>query len=284
MTVADLARSAARAAARIRADLGVGPAEGVCPFDLAEGLEVPVRLVALPSLEGMYSPEPRPTIILSVQRPPGRQRFTCAHEIGHHVFEHGTRIDELDDAAAESWSPEEFVAQRFAAALLMPKLAVESAFAKRGWPIADPDPEAVFAVAQELGVGYTTLIGHLERTLGRLPSGAADGLRRLRLPQLRNRLAGFDVDHDAFVVDQHWGRRTIDVHVGDVVLLPTTAEVEGRCASTVERPIRHLLAVETGVGTVSVSSDGSPLPLRVCRREFTGLARYRHLEEVSDDE
>jgi hypothetical protein len=232
----------------------------------------------------MYSPEPRPTIILSVERPPGRQRFTCAHEIGHHVFGHGTRIDELEDAAAESWSPEEFVAQRFAAALLMPKLAVESAFAKRGWPIDEPEPQAVFAVAQELGVGYTTLIGHLERTLGRLPSGVGDALRRLRLPRLRNRLAGFDVDQDVVVVDDHWSRRTIDVQVGDVVLLPTTAEVDGRCASMVDRPARHLVAVETGVGTVSVSGGGPPLALRVSRREFTGLARYRHLEEVSDDD
>lgn len=284
MTVADLARGAARAAARVRADLGVGPAEPVCPFDLAKGLEVPVWLVALPSLEGMYSPEPRPTIMVSIQRPPGRQRFTCAHEIGHHVFAHGTRLDELDDAAAESWDPEEFVAQRFAAALLMPKLAIESAFAKRGWQIAQPEPEAVFAVAQELGVGFTTLIGHLERTLGRLPGGVADALRRLRLPQLRNRLAGFEIEQDVVVVDQHWTRRTIDVQVGDVVLLPKTAAVEGRCASMVERPVRHLVAVETGVGTVSVSSGGSPLALRVSRREFTGLARYRHLEEVSDDE
>lgn len=73
MSTIDLARGAARAAARVRADLGVGPAEGVCPFDIAEGLEVPVRIVAVPSLEGMYSPEPKPTIIVNVERPPGRR-------------------------------------------------------------------------------------------------------------------------------------------------------------------------------------------------------------------
>lgn len=284
MNTVDLARRATRAAARVRADLGVGPAEGVCPFDIAEGLEVPVRLVALPSLEGMYSPDPRPTIVVSVERPSGRRRYTCGHELGHHVFGHGTRLDELADEAAESWSPEEFVAQRFAAALMMPKLAVESAFARRGWSIPDATPEMVFIIAQELGVGFTTLIGHLERTLRSLPRAQADAHRRVRLPKLRERLAGFDIEHDLIVVDQHWVRRTVDVEVGDVVLVPKDAEVVGTCASIIDEPIRHVVARVPGIAAVSVGAGRPKLSLRVSRREFTGLARYRHLEDVADDE
>lgn len=284
MSIAELARKAARAAARVRADLGVGPAEGVCPFDLAEGLEVPVRLVALPSLEGMYSPEPRPTIVVSVERPPGRRRYTCGHELGHHVFCHGTRLDELADEATALWSPEEFVAQRFAAALLMPRLAVDSAFAKRGWSISQPTPEMIFIVARELGVGFTTLVGHLEQTLGHVPRSTADALRRVRLPQLRARLAGFDVKHELLVVDRHWGRRTIDIEVGDVVVLPSNAEFGGACAAIERMPVGHLAALAPGVGSLSIDGRRLPVQIRVSRREFTGLARYRHLEEVGDDE
>lgn len=283
MSTADLARSAARAAARVRADLGVGPAEGVCPFDIAEGLEVPVRLVALPSLEGMYSPDPRPTIVVSVERPLGRRRYTCGHEIGHHVFGHGARLDELADETTEAWSPEELVAQRFAAALMMPKLAVDAAFAKRGWSIANATAEVIFAIAQELGVGFTTLVGHLEWTLGSLPRVAAEAHRRARLPKLRERLAGFEIKHDLVVVDQHWGRRTIDVEVGDVVLLPKGAQVVGTCASLIEEPVRHVVASAPGMGTVSIAGVRD-LSFRASRREFTGLARYRHLEEVADDQ
>ena len=284
MSIAELARNAVRAAARVRADLGVGPAEGVCPFDLAGGLEVPVRLVALPSLEGMYSPEPRPTIVVSVERPPGRRRYTCGHELGHHVFGHGTRLDELGDEATTMWSPEEFVAQRFAAALMMPKLAVDSAFAKRGWSVSQPTPERIFIVAQELGVGFTTLVGHLERTLGLISRSAADAFRRVRLPRLRERIAGFDVEHDLLVVDKHWGRRTIDIEVGDVVVLPKNAEFCGTCASIGDGPIQHLSAVAPGVGSLSTDARRPPVPVRVSRRGFTGLARYRHLEEGADDE
>jgi len=280
----DLARSAARAAARVRADLGVGPTEGVCPFDIAEGLEVPVRLVALPSVEGIYSPAPRPTIVVSVERPPCRRRYTCGHELGHHVFGHGTRLDELADEAINAWSPEEFVAQRFAAALMMPKIAVDSAFARRGWAVTDATPEMLFVVAQELGVGFATLIGHLEWTLRSLPQAAADALRKARLPNVRERLAGFEVEHDVVVVDRHWGRRTIDVEVADIVLLPRGAEVVGTCASVVATPVQHVLATAPGVARVPGGAGGPDLLLRVSPRAFTGLARYRHLEEVTDDE
>ena len=284
MSNADLARHAARAAACIRADLGVAPAEGVCPFDVAEGLAVPVRLVALPSLEGMYSPEPRPTIVVSVERPPGRRRYTCGHEIGHHVFGHGARLDELVDEEPAAWNPEEFVAQRFAAALLMPKIAIESAFVKRGWSIAAATPELIFVVAQELGVGFTTLVGHLKRTIGGLPCTAADTIRRVRLPKLREQIAGFELEHDLVVVDQHWGRQTIDVEVGDVVILPKSAQVKGACASLIEEPVFHVVGAAPGIGTVSIDPSRPPLSLRVGRREFTGLARYRYLEENVDDD
>lgn len=45
-----LATQAVRAAARLRADLKIGPANSVCPFDIAKRLGVVVRLEALPSL------------------------------------------------------------------------------------------------------------------------------------------------------------------------------------------------------------------------------------------
>jgi len=232
----------------------------------------------------MYSPEPRPTIVVSAERPPGRRRYTCGHELGHHIFGHGTCLDELADEATDSWSPEEFVAQRFAAALMMPKIAVDSAFARRGWPISQPTPEMIFVVAQELGVGFTTLVGHLNLTLGRLSRAAADSLRRVRLPKLREQFAGFKIEHDLIFVDQHWGRRTIDVEVGDVVILPKNAKVEGACGSVVEEPTRHVVGAAPGIGSVSIDAGRPPVSLRVSRREFTGLARYRHLEEVADDE
>lgn len=283
MNLSQLATRAARAAARLRADNGIGSAQAMCPFDLADQLGIVVRLAALSSVEGMYSPAPKPTIVVSVERPLGRRRYTCGHELGHHVFGHGTRLDELVEDVAVAWSPEEFIAQRFAAALLMPKLAVEAAFARRGWSVVEPTPESVFVIAQDLGVGYSTLTGHLERTLRVLPSSIADGLRRASLPRLRSRLAGFEVEHDLVVADEHWGGRSIDVEVGDVVLLPKRSEFQGTCATLRVQPTRHLQGVAPGVGGVTLVPNRPPVAVRVSRRRFTGLAPYRHLEETTDE-
>jgi hypothetical protein len=194
------------------------------------------------------------------------------------------RLDDITQEAPASWSPEEYIANRFAAGLLMPKIAVDAAFAKRGWTVAQPTPEMIFVVAKELGVGFTTLIGYLERTLGSISSATANTLRRTRIPQLRNQIAGFDVVHDVIVVDQHWSRTTIDIDVGDAVVLADTVNFYGACSVLVERPVRHLIGTSPGVGEISIDSPRSPISLRVSRRGFTGLARYRHLEEVADEE
>ncbi len=188
MTLDQLAIRAVRTAARLRMKFGYGKADALCPFDLADRLGVIVHLVALASLEGMYSPDPKPTILVSAERPSGRRRYTCSHELGHHVFGHGTHLEELGGGAVSTWSPQEYLANRFAAALLMPKLAVESAFSCRGWSITDPTVEEIFAVAQALGVGFTTLVGYLESTLKHMSSTRAAVLRKTSLPRLRSQL------------------------------------------------------------------------------------------------
>ena len=149
--------------------LGIDPTYSVCPFDIAEQLGLVVRLAALPSLEGMYSPAPRKTVVLGTERPWGRIRHTCGHEIGHDVFGHGTRVDELCVGRHRAWSPEEYLADRFSTALLMPKLAVADALRRRGWDAAKLTALQSFVLAQDFGVGYSNFLSHAERTLEMIP-------------------------------------------------------------------------------------------------------------------
>lgn len=285
MTRLHLAAKAAKMAIRLRAELGVEPADSVSPFDLAQHLCVVVQFVSLPTLEGVYSAGRDPVILISSQRPPGRRNHTCAHELGHHVFGHGQCFEQLAQQGAESdWQPEEFVADRFAVALLMPKLVVDSAISRRGWSVPFLTAEQAFVIAQDLGVGYGNLIGHLELTLGALSGSHARQLRLAGRPlrHLRKKIAGFEPNHDLIVADRHWGARPIDVEVGDVIVVPDDATPSGGCVALANRPEPHLLAVSPGEGSITLDEDRQPTTIRVSRRNFTGLARYRHLEDPDD--
>jgi Zn-dependent peptidase ImmA (M78 family) len=279
MNMRILAAQAARTAALLRAQHHIGPAEGLCPYDLAIALQIKVHFMAAPSLEGMYSPEPRPVIILSPERPAGRRRFTCAHEIGHHVFQHGYRLDELNDENSSPASLEELLAQRFASALLMPKITVDAAFARRGWSSADAQSEQYFIVAQELGVGYTALVTNAAANLKTISAAQAAALCKIPLPKIRQGILGRPYAGDIFVVDEHWIRRTVDVEIGDLVILPRQAQFIGKCGSA---DGGNLLATAVGTGKITLRPGQAPLTLRVSKEGFVGLARYRHLEE--DDE
>lgn len=68
-----------------------------------------------------------PAIILNERDSRNRQRFTCAHEIGHYIYrletdgDHYEYIDRRDTLSARGVNEEEIFANRFAAALLMPE-------------------------------------------------------------------------------------------------------------------------------------------------------------------
>ncbi|MGV0738239.1 ImmA/IrrE family metallo-endopeptidase [Mycobacterium syngnathidarum] len=77
------------------------------------------------------------TILLSPDNGPNRQRFTCAHEIGH-LVDRAKRggpavfIDYRDGRAAEGTDAAEIYANQFAAQLLMPAAEVRK-LAAQGW-------------------------------------------------------------------------------------------------------------------------------------------------------
>src|SRR5258707_13603303 len=84
---------------KLRIQRGYTMFQPVNVFDICMSMDVSVRFIDV-SMEGMYTIREdgtHPTIILSNQRPLPRRSFTCAHEVGHHVFKHGNHIDEFSD-------------------------------------------------------------------------------------------------------------------------------------------------------------------------------------------
>jgi Zn-dependent peptidase ImmA (M78 family) len=282
----ELAREALAAALKLRTSKGRNLVDPICVYDLAEELGIEVRFADVPSLEGMYSSTPRPAIIIGSERPAGRRVYTCGHEVGHHHFGHGTRVDDLraDDASTPAFDPEEFLAQAFAGFLLMPKLAVCNAFSTRGWKPADATAQQVFAISNLFGVTYTGLINHMTNSVGLLSPSSADKLLQIKSRDIREGLVG-ESKKQLFLVDKFWKARAIDLEVGDLVLAPDKVICEGSCLTHIRPTSQGELfeASQPGHGRFADSASNWASFVRVSRRFYVGRSIYRHLEEVGNE-
>ena len=121
---------------------------------------------------------PEPIIIVTSLRPLARRSFTCAHELGHLQYGHGTTVDELFRKSPQTgFDSKEFAADGFAGALLMPKITVQRAFSLRGWSIEGSTPGEIYTVSNHFRIGYSTPVHHLSNGLGLLPRSSAQDLR-----------------------------------------------------------------------------------------------------------
>lgn len=256
-----------------------------CVYDLAARIGVEVRFAEIASAEGIYSPG-RPVVVVSSLRPAGRQSFTCAHELGHHMYGHGERFDELveDRASSRRYDPKEFEADCFAAALLIPKTAVMKGLAVRGFNPRLLTSEQAYVIASWLGVGYQTLIANMSRNMGLIGTGQLEALEKVKLPAIRKSILGFASKEHLVAVDAAWTGRPVDAQVGDLILFPAGARIEGEMVEALNHTCGCLVrARRPGIGRVLI--PGSPWAefVRVSRKGYAGLARYRHLEEVEDE-
>lgn len=101
----------------------------VDPVQIAYRLQITVFTVEMePTVSGAIENfmGTDPVIYLNERDSKNRQRFTCAHELGHYRkrVADGDRsfefVDRRDTLASEGTNPEEIYANQFAAALLMP--------------------------------------------------------------------------------------------------------------------------------------------------------------------
>ena len=276
-----IARSATAEALRLRRRAGYNLREAICVYDLVQSLGMEVRFLDVPSMEGMYYNSGQPHIIVSSLRPPGRRTFTCAHELGHHTSGSLMHVDELPDRRARTrFDPDEFAADCFAGALLMPKMAVERAFAIREWTTGKCTPGQVYIVSNYLGVGYSTLVNHMAYALQLVSMSHAKQLLRCTPRKAQSMTLGWETSDTVWVVDRHWTGRPIDVEVDDLILVYGSPSVEGPSIEHVEDRWagRLLRARQPGVSRLEDRSDWSSF-IRVSRRGFVGRSIFRHQEE-----
>jgi hypothetical protein len=280
-----LAKSAATRALRIRAEVHAKPWEAIDVFDVAQQLGVEVRFTKISSMEGMYLRQDAPVILIASERPTGRQRFSCAHELCHHAFGDGTRIDELFDLhTGKVTSDDEVRADMFAGMLLMPKSAVDHAFSVRKLDTATAKPVDFYRVACWLGVGYSTLAGHLHFALRSMTQERFATVDRFTPKAIRESIFGQSTSEELIIVDEQWTGRPVDTSVGDLLLLPPKTSIEGLFCekrAVLKNGVLYQ-AVTPGIGRFE-SPSGWAAFVRVSRKYYEGRSIFRHLEEAEID-
>ncbi|HLO99707.1 MAG TPA: ImmA/IrrE family metallo-endopeptidase, partial [Fimbriimonas sp.] len=149
----------------------------------------------------MYDGGSKPAIVLSSLRPLGRRMFTCGHELGHHVFGHGSRLDEIKEKSMSgNFQPEEFLADSFAGFLLMPSPGLRRAFLRRGLNAEQVTPLDIVRISTDFGVGFDTLVTQLgaQKIIN---NGLIDGLRKKGINSVRKEILADAEKTPLYVLD-----------------------------------------------------------------------------------
>lgn len=182
---ADAIRRAVLAAARLHRDLGTqasAPRENglVDVFESVARLNVPLILRPLDGLLGAYFRDPSPGVLVTTQRQRSVQRFTAAHELGHHILGHDPSLDDESILRRTPFTAhrgdhlQEVEADAFAAAFLLPRWLVAWHGARQGWVTRDLQrPEIVYQLALRVGMSYEATCWTLNRYKLLTPATAA---------------------------------------------------------------------------------------------------------------
>jgi len=166
----------AGAEARNRLDVPVNaPLEDVLAM-LERSTELGIFVIPLgvDGIAGAYQSKlGRDWVIVNADNPVERQRFTLAHEYGHHCLGHGNTYD-ASSYASDS-RPKEVQANYFAGAFLISAEALDRALERMGRPALDF--ETLVALAVYFGVSARAMRIRLE-TLGRLKASEIAELDR----------------------------------------------------------------------------------------------------------
>jgi len=280
-----LALKAAAEAQAVRNRCNIPKSAAIDPIAIAEVCGCEVRFMAVSSLEGMYSPAPKPVIILGSQRPAGRRSYTCAHEIGHNEFQHGTRVDDyVNKCTSEHNDLDEYLADMFAAFLLMPKTSVHKAIKIRHIQLQRVEPLQIFRMASYLNVGYGTLINHMTWTLRMLNEQQNKILLRTQPKEIKS-LYGGPPQSEVIMVDELWHDRTVDLEIGDILVLHREATLEPTprlsFAGTIDNQ-KTYKAVAKGYARAFNNDGNWGVHIRISSKYYEGLAKFRFLEDPEE--
>lgn len=268
-------------ASKIRSQLGLGSFQPINIYDACINLGITVRFVDV-NMEGLYvNQEGNPTILISNQRPIPRRSFTCGHELGHHVFGHGLKLDILmeENEHTSSKDIDEILVDAFAAALLMPIGGIQAQFIKRNLNIQQASPFDFYSVCSIFGVGYQTLITH-SKVNGLISEAKATSLSKITPSQIFKQYFGEIGDKSYFrIIDQYSKLKIVDLEVSNYVIVPKSIVIDGALEKVIDvKDISVYQAKGSGIFTAYSVDNSVSYFIRVQKQNYVGLADYRHFE------
>lgn len=277
-------RVAMIAAAEAQEDLALNTFQRIEVFDAMSAANLKVIFRKLEGCAALYLPASlggRPGAILNASHPLALQRYSGAHEFGHHVFDHGGRVDRDTEPrrARGELSVEEKLAEAFAAWFLMPPEAVEPALDRLGRK-QPQSPLDAYALALRLGTSFRAMCVHLA-SLKLLGSAAATSWSETPLKSIKQQLTAnsppggwrSDVwllsgaDADSQLVPRCGDRLLLDLAGWDVETLPPGTRGELLAANDLLTPPRWQIDLspdmDSGPATLVLRQDGRSLDLRL---------------------
>ena len=96
---------------------------------------------------------------------------------------------------------------------------------------------------------------------------------------------GFATKSPLVIADRHHALGTLDAEVGTLVLVPPGAAADTDLISPFkDTPSGTTFrAMRPGLARVSLANADWGVVVRVSRKDYAGLAKYRHLEEIEGD-
>jgi Zn-dependent peptidase ImmA (M78 family) len=258
--------------------LGLGANAPVCPFNLADSMGLDVRFVKIPSFEGMYVADEK-VILISSLRPDGRKRFTCAHELGHHILRHGTVIDEIIDVGSDKEIEKE--ADFFAATLLMPASFIKLAAKDLDVNFDCLTAEKTYMLSKYAGVSFEALLTQLYYNYRLINRNTFNRLKGMRLAEIKKSIyANISNNTEVFIVGNWWKERAIDAVVGDTIFMQSFCQHEGDSISILSNDTSNQVfkCITPGISKI-FNSEWSGF-IRVCRPNYAGMYQYMHEEDV----
>ncbi|MBB5411034.1 Zn-dependent peptidase ImmA (M78 family)/predicted secreted protein [Paraburkholderia sp. HC6.4b] len=123
-------------------------------FDAAHQLGITVAFKPLKGLLGAYLKEEEPGMLISTLRPQSMQRFTGAHELGHHCLRHASNLDS-EASLLHPDDPIEKQANHFASAFLLPPWLLRAVAIQKQIVRGDLlNPGVVYQLALRFGCSY----------------------------------------------------------------------------------------------------------------------------------